>query len=111
MSRNDDLGPTVRPAPAGAPNSAEGVIARAEKLIALAASPNEHEAASAATQACRIIRDNGLKLTVPEMVLALCVYCGVRMDSGIQISVNTTSEQAGGFAHLKCVAAERMKQR
>jgi len=40
-----------------------------QKLIALTGSPYEEEARSAAYRACKLIRDNGIKLTLEEPVL------------------------------------------
>lgn len=36
------------------------IVDRVRKLIALAGSPNEHEASTAAVMACRLIREHGL---------------------------------------------------
>jgi hypothetical protein len=40
-------------------------IGRIEKLVALAASANEHEARSAAYLACKLIRDGGYRVVAP----------------------------------------------
>lgn len=41
------------------------IVDRVRKLIALAGSPNEHEARSAAAMACRLMREHGLLVHDP----------------------------------------------
>jgi hypothetical protein len=42
------------------------IVDRVRKLVALAASPNEHESRSAAAMACRLIREHGLAVVDPS---------------------------------------------
>ena len=44
------------------------ILARVQKLIALSASPNKHEARNAAYQACKLIREHNLRLTQQGLV-------------------------------------------
>jgi hypothetical protein len=41
------------------------IVQRVRKLVALTASPNEHEARAAAFLACRMIREHGLAIAEP----------------------------------------------
>jgi hypothetical protein len=43
------------------------IVERVRKLIALTASPNEHEARAAAFLACRLIRENALDISEPGL--------------------------------------------
>lgn len=44
------------------------LLTKLDRLLALAASPNDHEARNAAMLACRLIRDNKLVITEPGTV-------------------------------------------
>lgn len=68
---------------------------RVAKLIALASSPNEHEARTAAYQACRIIRENGLVVLAaddPRLRGGGVPFAGVDLDDMLRDLRRRTDE-------------------
>ncbi len=45
---------------------ATNILVRIRQLVAMTASPNENEARNAAYQACRLLREHGVELSLPK---------------------------------------------
>ena len=92
---------------------------RVAKLIALASSPNEHEARTAAYQACRIIRENGLVVLAaddPRLRGGGVPFAGVDLDDmlrDLQRQAEEVRRQAehGRDAHAQWMAEQHEAER
>ncbi len=83
-------------------SSVTTLIEKVEKLIALTSSPSEPEARSAAFKACKLIRENKLKVVESEETPINCIECGLAFKpSGRRIPTHN-AEGVAGVSHLKC---------